>query len=123
MGLMLWWFMSDRPGCFNSITRTARKDHKCCECWRTIKAGEKYQYSSGVWDGEPDSFKQCLNCHDIMNLTSLVDEYDAPGFGELRRWFEGFVCRGLNGETWLREMAADIKFDPEKLNKLLRVLV
>lgn len=47
--------------------RTARKAHKCCECRDTIQPGEQYRYESGIWDGEPASFKTCLDCLDLRN--------------------------------------------------------
>lgn len=39
----------------------ARKDHKCTECRKPIKAGEKYEYVFGVWD-EVETFKTCCRC-------------------------------------------------------------
>ena len=47
--------------------RKARKSHKCCECRGEIKPGEQYRYESGIWDGEPASFKICLDCLDLRN--------------------------------------------------------
>ncbi|MHC1701784.1 MAG: hypothetical protein AB9900_12585 [Humidesulfovibrio sp.] len=47
--------------------RTARKAHKCGECRETIQPGEQYRYESGIWDGEPASFKTCLDCLDLRN--------------------------------------------------------
>lgn len=57
------------PECYQEIWRKARKDHKCCECYRDIKKGEKYQYISGIWDGRPSSFKTCKQC------ATIRDEY------------------------------------------------
>lgn len=70
------------PQAFQQLTRTAKKQHKCCECKLAINAGDKYEYSSGVWDGKPSSFKTCLSCVEIR------DEYTAStgeptAFGEL----------------------------------------
>ncbi len=113
--------MCEMPQAFSSVTRKARKTHKCCECGRTINAGEKYQYSSGIWDGEPDSFKQCLNCNEIMLAAEKLDDYDSPAFRDLREWFYGFMCIGFEGKTFLNGMAKDIKIEPEKLNRLLNV--
>lgn len=114
--------MCDMPEAFNSVTRKARKNHKCCECGCTIETGEKYKYSSGIWNGEPDSFKQCLNCNEIMLLASKnMSDYDPPGFRDLREWFYGFMCISFQGKIFLNGMASDIKIKPEKLNKLLNV--
>jgi hypothetical protein len=49
------------PSAFSVQNRKARKQHKCCECLRTIEKGEMYRYESGIWDG-PMSFKTCEDC-------------------------------------------------------------
>lgn len=43
----------------------ARKQHRCCECNRTIQPGEQYHIESGKYDGEIFSYKTCLTCYDI----------------------------------------------------------
>ena len=53
--------------CSRDEKPTARKEHKCCECKRTIKKGEKYSYFFGVWyeDGYgkfTGAYKTCLEC-------------------------------------------------------------
>lgn len=44
--------------------------------------GTKYEYSSGFWDGKPESFKTCLSCvairTDYENATG-----ERSAFGEL----------------------------------------
>lgn len=47
---------------FNNQHRTARKDHKCGECWRTINKGEKYYATSGVGEDGFFSTKTCSHC-------------------------------------------------------------
>lgn len=42
--------------------RTARKEHKCCECKRQIKFGERYNYASLLFDGEWHNYKTCQHC-------------------------------------------------------------
>jgi len=115
--------MIDMPEAFTSTTRKAAKEHKCCECGDTINKGDQYQYSSGIWDGEPRSFKQCLNCSMIMNAAAQNAEYadEGPGFRGLRIWFEEHQCRGFTGQEWLRGMAEQIGVEAEMLNRLLRV--
>lgn len=115
--------MSDYPSAFSRVKRKARKTHACCECGREIKKADQYIYSSGIWDGEPGSFKQCLNCDSIMLAASKYEGYDHPCFCELRSWFEGFICLDFNGFEWLNGMAEEISIKPEKLNYLLRVKI
>lgn len=43
-------------------TPTARKQHKCGECYSLIEPGQKYQLVSGCWDGRMDSCKTCMPC-------------------------------------------------------------
>lgn len=115
--------MCDMPSAFSTVTRKARKQHLCFECKTEIKPGDMYQYSSGIWDGTPNSFKQCLNCWDIFNAATNSAGYEdeGPSFGRLKEWFEEFQCRGYTGKEWLDGMSAQIGVDQEKLNMLLRV--
>ena len=69
------------PECMTTVWRKARKEHRCCECYRTIEKGEKYQYISGIWDGAPSSFKTCRQCAQIR------DDYGCCAyFGDLREY-------------------------------------
>jgi len=116
--------MSEMPSAFNSITRKARKEHKCCECGVEIKKGDKYRYSSGIWDGEPDSYKQCSDCHEIMMAASSYDRNnhgDGVAFRELREWFFGFMCIDFKGQNLVNTMANDIGVDAKKLGRLLKI--
>lgn len=47
---------------FEEWTRCARVAHVCGECARTIRPGEVYQVSSGLWDGRWSTFKTCAHC-------------------------------------------------------------
>lgn len=68
--------MNEMPSAFRQIIRKARKDHKCCECHGIIQKGEKYRYSSGIWD-DPESFKQCEDCYKLIKeINSHIREYD-----------------------------------------------
>lgn len=57
----------DMMQCQTDVIRKARKQHECYECGDAIPIGAKYEYSSGVWDGRPRSFKTCLSCVEIRN--------------------------------------------------------
>lgn len=52
----------ERPSFYRSVTRVARKRHRCSECGGLITPNSRYQYSCGVWEGEWSSYKTCLNC-------------------------------------------------------------
>lgn len=55
------------PECVVVKIRTARKSHVCCECGQEIKRGERYEFTSGIWEGEPGSYKTCLICARIRD--------------------------------------------------------
>lgn len=116
--------MCDLPEAFRTTTRRAAKPHLCVECGCTIVKGDKYQHSSGIWDGEPHAYKQCIPCHTIM-VAVVSREWkrcdDGPTFGGLRDWFVDFQYVGFTGENWLNGMAEDIGVEPDTLNKLLKI--
>jgi len=70
--------------CITFHTPKARKEHKCCECHRTIKPGEHYQRVTGVWDHDPNTFKTCTECADLASRFRRFIEYAYnPPFGYL----------------------------------------
>jgi hypothetical protein len=56
------------PSCYNEKIRKARKTHRCYECLRDIIPGEKYESTSGIWDGDPCRYKTCLDCKSIRDV-------------------------------------------------------
>ena len=52
----------EAPECISTEWRKARKEHRCIECHVPIAPGELYEFISGIWDGEPDSYKTCRAC-------------------------------------------------------------
>jgi predicted RNA-binding Zn-ribbon protein involved in translation (DUF1610 family) len=55
---------------------TARKQHRCTECWRVIAAGEQYVYFTGKSDGEMHVYKTCRHCAAArVWLTTACDGY------------------------------------------------
>lgn len=53
----------------------AMKEHRCCECGRTITPGERYEKVAGVWDGEFNTYKTCDDC------LSIRDSFFCDGWG------------------------------------------
>ena len=72
---------SDAPTLYRETNRTARKEHKCCECKRIITESEPYQHVVGVWDGEIRTFKTCAQCAAMR--ANLTYQHCAPCFTEL----------------------------------------
>lgn len=90
------------PSAFTEKERKARKIHKCCECTHEITVGEKYQYVSGIWDGEPDSYKTCLSC------ATLRSDYtckagDELAFGELREGISNAFYKNYGAVEFLND--------------------
>src|SRR3712207_563056 len=51
------------PASVMTVTiRHARKPHRCCECAGEILPGQPYEYVSGIWQGQADSYKTCIAC-------------------------------------------------------------
>ena len=86
----------DAPSCYLTTLRKARKSHKCCECGGEIVRGQRYEYVSGVWDGDPDSHKTCLTCVEIR-------EHYCP---------DGFIHEGL-AEQIYDCLGFDYRYVPE----------
>ena len=74
----------DAPSVYSCKMQTARKEHTCCECHRTIKIGERYQMFKGIWEGKADRFKTCKQCADLRDdLAKDARIEDYPVFGDL----------------------------------------
>jgi hypothetical protein len=110
------------PSAFRSVARKARKAHKCCECGEVINIGDQYQYSSGIWDGEPDDFKQCLNCGVIFEAVTKAD-YEpysdcGPCFGQLKNYLLDSDC---NHADELLAFSQLIGVGADSIDRLLKV--
>jgi len=47
---------------YNTGIRTAKKVHRCGECYREIQPKEKYHWHSGLWEGRWGTAKICQHC-------------------------------------------------------------
>ena len=56
------------PDCYQEAMRKTRKTHKCCECGEVIQIGEKYESISGIWDGDPHTYKTCMDCKSLRGV-------------------------------------------------------
>lgn len=85
--------MSDNtPDFFITKTLTARKHHKCCECYKTIVVGDEYKLTRGKWDGRMESYKQCIDCSNTFDsiVDGKVEGYEDLSFGELQDWLADY---------------------------------
>ena len=75
----------EAPSVFSCEYPTARKEHKCCECGRTIRIGDRYEMFKGIWEGKAGRFKTCKPCADLRGELAKMDyDREAPPFGYLR---------------------------------------
>jgi hypothetical protein len=68
-------YEGDEASCSSTKTRRARKEHACCECIIPILPGARYEHVSGVWDGDPSSFKTCSSCVEIRDHFACGNGY------------------------------------------------
>jgi hypothetical protein len=61
---------NDPPSVMRKEQRKAKKEHRCCECGRTIRSGETYEYVWGVWDGSAGTYKTCSHCVALRDYTT-----------------------------------------------------
>jgi len=59
---------NDSPEFCSERVVKARKTHICGECQREIKPGESYEYVFGVWEGDQNTHKTCLDCASVRSL-------------------------------------------------------
>lgn len=90
----------DGPSVQTETVRKAAKDHRCYECGETIRKGDLYQVTSGVWDGRGDSFKWCDTCTTIANLAASVHPGFCYPFGSMLEALEECVLAYEPGGRW-----------------------
>ena len=79
---------AEMPSVYSDTMRTARKEHKCCECHLKIRKGDKYHHAKGCWDGVWQEFKTCESCDDLRHELRGTDCVYAP-FEQLSEWADG----------------------------------
>jgi hypothetical protein len=72
----------EEPAIFESAWRTARVEHRCCECGCAIRKGERYRYVKGLWSGRWDSFSIHEACESLRTILERFDDCPIP-FGQV----------------------------------------
>jgi hypothetical protein len=102
----------ERPECMVVKTRKARREHRCCECHGVIRAGEDYNFVSGIWDGEAMDFKRCPTCAALASeaadsegfvFENLIEELEGASMDQARRYIENARARGGVVPNWLEK--------------------
>ena len=85
------------PEAFSEKMRKAIKQHKCCECGRTIERGELYRYASGIWEGRPNSYKTCLDCRILGDVFFCGGWAFGTLWDSFREWLDYGEDQSLEG--------------------------
>ncbi|CRI56376.1 hypothetical protein [Pseudomonas sp. CCOS 191] len=80
------------PAFHTEAHRVARKRHTCTECRGHIEPGDRYEFVSGLWEGDVSTYKTCADCETArdfyvneLNSTEFRDvEYGAYCYSEVR---------------------------------------
>lgn len=97
----------------NRKLRTARKTHKCQECYKIILPSERYWYWSGICDSRPFDHKICKNCEnlrDLLEALAMLYKYPKecfPPFTRIHEWRYDF--ENEEGVTIVEAIRAQIK--------------
>ncbi len=51
--------------------KAARKPRKCCECGCTVHAGEPYEYTWGVFEGDAQRYHVCARCVELREWARI----------------------------------------------------
>jgi hypothetical protein len=102
--------------------RVARKEHRCDECGRVIRPGERYRVAAGKWGGDFSTCKRCPHCeavagalrdrlpcycdywHGLWQDDGLPDHLDDLRRAETGDWF--YVLRLIARAKQARRAAA-----------------
>lgn len=117
--------MNEMPECSNSVVRKARKNHTCSTCGANIKSGEEYLYVSGIWSGEPNSYKACANCESVFDNFKEMDNdlsfEDGPSIsmGGVSVFLQGFLSIHYSGIQAAKDMAERLKVPLWYIKKMI----
>jgi hypothetical protein len=71
---MCMWDDAEAYEIYHLQLRTARKEHRCDECDRTIEPGERYRHATGLHDARWDTHHQCAHCCEVTRWLDAVCE-------------------------------------------------
>ena len=92
------------PTFYEQRSVKGRKEHRCDECLRVIKTGERHQYAKGLWDGDFLTFRTCETCIGVIKDAEvdcychghLMDDLDARDFFGMKSVEDFFIRRRAN---------------------------
>jgi len=89
---------------FVRTTPTARKEHRCDTCGRTIRVGEKYVKGAG-FDDTAWTWKDCRHCRAMMDARWVEIVWDDDGYDldTIREWEPQTVAALRVKAHWCRQ--------------------
>lgn len=89
----------------------ARKPHRCFECDRTIRPGERYHREAGVWEGSFWHQRACVHCAALRTLVVEVDpDYYENYYGGLSSWVGELADEFATGSRWPALLRAVVNY-------------
>ncbi len=65
---------------WTSTLRRGRKAHQCENCGRPIPKGEQSYVEAGTVDGDFNSYRSCVPCHDLVQRLYVAGVIDSEGY-------------------------------------------
>ncbi len=62
----------DEPRFYSERVVRARKQHRCCDCYRRIAPGTEYMRCSGMWDVYVSTHHRCLDCVELAEAVAAL---------------------------------------------------
>ena len=93
---MCWADDADPWTVYRWERRIARKSHKCYDCGRTIAAGERYHWATGLLDKRWDVCKLCAHCDAAAGWLMVMCNgwlYGSIGMELREHWDEEYLLR------------------------------
>lgn len=81
----------------DSQIRKSRRDRRCQECKRGIKAGQEYCVSVGKFDGDFYSTRNCMRCHKAWQKWTGIFRQPIDGI-EIGRFWGWLLDARENGD-------------------------
>lgn len=76
----------DLPSVYSqTLIKSSRKPHKCCECHRQIPSKSSYQLVKGCWDGKWLEYKTCNKCL-VQGVDYYLETKEHAPFGYLKEY-------------------------------------
>lgn len=88
---------------YATTTPTARREHRCILCGRTIRPGEKYLRGAGMDGSSAWTWKECAHCDAIRDLARCDAGDDEYGDELIAEWEPGTLAYMRLKAMWRRK--------------------